>query len=118
MLVCRSNSLLAALLSLACLLTLSAALVAQAPGAPSTTANQPAQANSGSSDPVSLFPHSETGRYWISGQANSIFQMHGHFHSPYQGPHSLIDDFETKASEVATCISAINCAPTHGSIPI
>ncbi len=51
---------------------------------------------------MSLFPHSETGRYWISGQANSIFQMHGHFHSPYQGPHSLIDDFETKASEVAT----------------
>src|SRR5208337_4064178 len=40
--------------------------------------------------------------YWISGQANSILQMHGHFHSPYEGPNSLIDDFETKASEVAT----------------
>jgi hypothetical protein len=51
---------------------------------------------------LSMFPHSDTARYWISGQANSIFQMHGHFHSPYQGPNSLIDDFETKASEVAT----------------
>ena len=49
-----------------------------------------------------MAPHSESGRYWVSGQANSIFQMHGHFHSPYQGPNSLIDDFETKASEVAT----------------
>jgi hypothetical protein len=51
---------------------------------------------------VTLFPHTETGRYWISGQANSIFQMHGHFHSPYEGTNSLIDDFETKTSEVAT----------------
>jgi hypothetical protein len=28
--------------------------------------------------------------------------MHGHFRSPYEGPNSLRDDFETKASEVAT----------------
>ncbi len=51
---------------------------------------------------LSMAPHSENARYWISGQANSIFQMHGHFHSPYQGANSLIDDFEAKASEVAT----------------
>ena len=46
--------------------------------------------------------HSKDARYWVSGQANSIFQMHGHFHSPYEGTNSLIDEFETKASEVAT----------------
>jgi hypothetical protein len=51
---------------------------------------------------LTMFPHSDTARYWISGQANSILQMHGHFHSPYQGTNSLIDDFETKASEVTT----------------
>ena len=51
---------------------------------------------------VSMAPHSEDAPYWVSGQANSIFQMHGHFHSPYQGPNSLINDFEAKASEVAT----------------
>ena len=51
---------------------------------------------------LTMFPHPETARYWVSGQANSIFQMHGHFHSPYQGANSLIDDVETKASEVAT----------------
>src|SRR5271165_6074539 len=33
---------------------------------------------------LSMAPHSENARYWVSGQANSIFQMHGHFHSPYQ----------------------------------
>jgi high affinity Mn2+ porin len=51
---------------------------------------------------LTMAPHSENARYWVSGQANSIFQMHGHFRSPYQGPNSLIDDFETKASEVGT----------------
>jgi high affinity Mn2+ porin len=57
-----------------------------------------------SQDPpiLSMAPHSENGRYWVSGQANSIFQMHGHFHSPYEGANSLRDIFEYKASEVAT----------------
>jgi hypothetical protein len=49
-----------------------------------------------------MAPHSESGRYWVSGQANGIFQMHGRFHSPYEGANSLRDTFETKASEVAT----------------
>ena len=82
-------------------------------GASSPSANQPAQADSGPSDPVTVFPHSETGRYWISGQANSIFQMHGHFHSPYEGTHSLIDDFETKASEVATLYLGYQLRPNN-----
>jgi high affinity Mn2+ porin len=56
----------------------------------------------GKGDLVTMLPHSDSSRYWVSGQANSIFQMHGHFRSPYEGPNSLIDDFETKASEVAT----------------
>lgn len=51
---------------------------------------------------LTMAPHSESAPYWVSGQANSIFQMHGHFHSPYEGANSLRDIFETKASEVAT----------------
>jgi len=51
---------------------------------------------------LTMFPHSETAPYWISGQANSIFQTHGHFQSPYEGTNSLRDIFEYKASEVAT----------------
>ena len=51
---------------------------------------------------LTMFPHSDTAPYWISGQANSIFQAHGHFHSPYEGTNSLLDIFEYKASEVAT----------------
>jgi hypothetical protein len=68
------------------------------PGPQASAGQSPAPA-----DPIlTMAPHSESGRYWISGQANSIFQMHGHFHSPYEGANSLQDTFETKASEVTT----------------
>src|SRR5690348_8285696 len=41
------------------------------------------------SDPLPvMFPHPETDRYWISGQANFIFQAHPSFHALYSGPHS------------------------------
>jgi high affinity Mn2+ porin len=51
---------------------------------------------------LTFFPHSDTARYWISGQGNSIFQLHGNFHSPYQGPNSFTAPFQYKASEVGT----------------
>src|SRR5512146_308817 len=51
---------------------------------------------------LTMAPHSQSAPYWVSGQANSIFQMHGRFHSPYEGANSLRSIFETKASEVAT----------------
>jgi high affinity Mn2+ porin len=74
---------------------------AQLPSAPNPQA--PAAQDSAPAVPMlTMAPHSESGRYWVSGQANSIFQMHGHFHSPYEGSNSLRDTFETKASEVAT----------------
>ena len=62
----------------------------------------PATAQPQNDPPLTMFPHAENSRYWVTGQANSIFQMHGHFHSPYEGPNSLRDVFEYKASEVAT----------------
>ena len=127
MLFHRSNSYPAALFSLMCLSAVTAVAAAQtgAPtdrpssvgwqspvGASSPSASQPAQTDSASSGPVTLFPHTETGRYWISGQANSIFQMHGHFHSPYEGTNSLRDIFEYKASEVATLYLGYQLIPT------
>ncbi|MGB7267855.1 MAG: carbohydrate porin [Terracidiphilus sp.] len=67
-----------------------------------STATDSAGDETGPSPTLTMAPHSQDTRYWVSGQANSIFQMHGRFHSPYEGANSLIDDFETKASEVAT----------------
>ena len=74
--------------------------------APAASDNAPAAAAHDSQPEeapgFSMVPHSENPRYWISGQANTIAQVHGRFYSPYQGLNSLIDDFELKQSEVTT----------------
>lgn len=51
---------------------------------------------------VTLFPHSQTARYWISGQLNIIFQAHPPFHSPYEDTNSLHGAGEYKTSIVDT----------------
>lgn len=52
--------------------------------------------------PLPLFPHQETARYLISGQANIIFQAHAPFHSPYDGANSLLSRGEYKPSMLGT----------------
>jgi len=52
--------------------------------------------------PTTMFPHSENARYFIAGQANIVFQAHGPFHSPYDGPNSLQARGEYKTSLVGT----------------
>ena len=109
MLICRSNSLLTALFGVMCVFVLCAALAAQAPGSDTKSsvdqpaqANQPAQPDSGSSDPETLFPHTETGRYWISGQANVILQGHRAFRAEYSGPKSLTNWAQSATTHVLT----------------
>ena len=51
---------------------------------------------------VTLFPHSETARYWISGQSNIIFQWHPPFDADYSGPNSFRSKAEHATSNVAT----------------
>jgi hypothetical protein len=49
-----------------------------------------------------LFPHSDSTRYLISGQASIIFQGHGPFHSPYEGMNSFLSRGEYKTSLLGT----------------
>ncbi len=99
----------------ACLASAQTPTQANAPRPRRTT---PARAVPPQDGPVlTMAPHSETARYWVSGQANSIFQMHGHFHSPYEGANSLRDTFETKASEVATLYLGYQWQPTRATTP-
>src|SRR5579859_2979288 len=66
---------------------------------PQPTAQEPAP----QSEPeLTMFRHSQTAPYWISGQANVIFQGKPGFHSPYQGPNSLDNAQEYKTSMVET----------------
>src|SRR5580704_8812413 len=64
---------------------------------------------SGHADPeiVTMFPHPEDGRYWISGQANIIFQGRLPFHSLYQGTNSFRNSAEYKTSLVGTLYTAL-----------
>jgi high affinity Mn2+ porin len=54
-----------------------------------------------------MFPHPEGARYWISGQANVIFQGRPPFHSLYQGPNSFRNSAEYKTSLVETLYTAV-----------
>jgi len=51
---------------------------------------------------VTLFPHSQTSRYWISGQDNIIFQWHPSFDAAYSGRNSFRSTAEHATSNVAT----------------
>lgn len=55
-----------------------------------------------SAAPLTMFPHSETARYWLSGQTNIIFQGRLPFHSPYQGTNSFHGSGEYKTSLIGT----------------
>jgi high affinity Mn2+ porin len=59
-------------------------------------------------DPVvTMFPHPEGRRYWISGQANIVFQGRLPFHSPYEGTNSFRSSAEYKTSLLGTFYSAL-----------
>src|SRR3569833_2130560 len=51
---------------------------------------------------LTMFERPEDARYWISGQANAIFQGRIPFHSPYQGTNSFRNSAEYKTSIVET----------------
>lgn len=77
---------------------------AQTPGTatPDKSPNDDSTPDPSDNDPLTLFPHSETSRYWISGQANIILQWHGAFPAKYTGTNSLRPEGENGTSKVYT----------------
>ncbi len=59
-----------------------------------------------------MFPHPETDRLWISGQANFISQWHPAFRSPYQGPNSLTPEAQDASSRVLTLYTGFRISRT------
>lgn len=49
-----------------------------------------------------VFPHSKDTRFWLSGQANFIFQTHPEFPALYSGTHSLNPHYEKATSRLLT----------------
>lgn len=63
------------------------------------------------SDPAA-FPHFNNGPFWLSGQANFIFQAHPGFSAAYSGANSLRPDYEKATSRVLTLYSGVQLTPT------
>jgi hypothetical protein len=77
-----------------------------------TRSEDPTNAPQASGDPEAdpsliMFPHPETDRLWISGQANFISQWHPAFHSPYQGRNSLSPQAQDATSRVLTLYTGL-----------
>lgn len=54
-----------------------------------------------------MFPHFKSTRYWLSGQANFIFQTHPPFSALYSGTHSLGPNYEKATSRVLTLYTGV-----------
>jgi len=71
----------------------------------------PAQADDSASapanDPEAMIPHFKDTRFWLSGQANFIFQTHPDFHAAYSGQNSLSPHYEKATSRVMTLYTGV-----------
>ena len=89
-------------LGCALLLVLAAApACAQAPGI-----TQPQQQDQPDA-PATVFPHSQSNRFWVSGQFNTITQGHPSFRALYSGPNSLRNAAETQNSRTFTLYTGV-----------
>ncbi len=59
-----------------------------------------------------MFPHPSGSRYWLSGQANIIYQGRLPFHSPYEGVNSFHNSAEYKTSLIGTLYTAVRATPS------
>ncbi|MGD0824376.1 MAG: carbohydrate porin [Terriglobales bacterium] len=79
-----------------------------AAGPDASDANDPSGPPSDAgADPETMFPHFKSTRFWLSGQANFIFQTHPDFHADYSGAHSLSPDYEKATSRVLTLYTGV-----------
>ncbi len=61
---------------------------------------------------ITMLPHPDDIRWWISGQANIIFQAHPAFRALYSVPQSLNSSAEHATSEVFTLYTGVEVTPT------
>jgi hypothetical protein len=96
---------MAALLVLLLLFCLNALALAQSADEIAGFKDAPASAPEALSDTV--LPHFREGRFWVSGQANFIFQTHPGFAAKYTGANSLDPNYEKATSRVMTLYTGV-----------
>jgi high affinity Mn2+ porin len=76
-------------------------------------ANESGNTETPADDPViTMFPHSQTSRWWISGQENIISQWHPSFDAKYSGPNSFKTHPEHAVSNIGTLFTGLQLDPT------
>jgi hypothetical protein len=70
-------------------------------------ANPPEEQGPENKPPVTIFPHSDSSRFWVSGQVNFIYQAHPEFPAKYSGPNSLSTAGQSVASRVLTLYTGL-----------
>ncbi len=83
-------------------LGLALAAAVAAAQAPDSNAGQSTTTTPTPGTPLTLFPHSDTSRYWISGQANVVLQGHPAFAAKYSGSNSLTPWAQSATTHVLT----------------
>jgi high affinity Mn2+ porin len=61
---------------------------------------------------LTLFQHPETSRYWISGQANIVFQWHPAFPAKYSGINSLTPGAQSATTHILTVYTGYELSQT------
>src|SRR5258708_38557008 len=94
--------------------TVTSLALAQQPNAPSAAKSEAAQQGETANllDPPvevteTMIPHFKDTRFWLSGQANFIFQTHPPFHAAYSGPNSLSPNYEKATSRMLTLYTGV-----------
>src|SRR5580700_3120726 len=72
-----------------------------------TAAASPGADAPSADNPEVMFPHFKDTRFWLSGQANFIFQTHPPFHADYSGKNSLSPNYEKATSRVMTLYTGL-----------
>ncbi|HXZ42994.1 MAG TPA: carbohydrate porin [Terriglobales bacterium] len=81
----------------------------QTPPSPTEPKDKPADPPAETSDDSveTMLPHLSDTRFWLSGQANIIFQAHPAFHALYSGKNSFGPNFEHATSRIFTLYTGV-----------
>jgi hypothetical protein len=79
---------------------------------PQSSDATPPDSEAGDAGSLTVFRHSESGRYWISGQANIIFQWHPSFRAQYSGPNSLTPWAQSATTHILTLYTGYELSHT------
>jgi hypothetical protein len=79
------------------------ALVSQAAAQrPDITEPEKPEVVVGNESPTTMFPHATEGRFWLSGQANFVYQTNPEFYAAYSGEHSFRSNYDKATGRIMT----------------